>query len=625
MTIRRWALFLTLGALLALPAAAARASSGGAGYQLRHVDTVGFPTVRVVVRGTRTAAPPSVFENGVRVSLTNRQNLGQSKALVVAIDRSQSMRASGLEAAARAATELLDRKRPADEVSIVTFASRAQAQTTFSTATIDAETALRALSVSSTPGTALYDAVRLSARALASQPLPGRVLVLLTDGYDVGSRHSVAQAIRTARRAGVVVYTIGFGGHADTTTLRRLARDTAGAYYGSPTAASLKAIYRRIATELDRTWTMAYVTAARPGQRITVGVGATAAAAARAQQSVVIPGGGSVTATTWMPHFLLTAGGVAIVSLLVGLAVFLIVLRLQALPRAERMKRRVWEHTEERRRPRRAPLRRRMPTTQAVLSSLDTRLRNLPQWTRLSTLVERSGLPVPPSAVLVSAVALALLLAVLGAATGGGGFLVFLLIVIGLGAPLVVLRVIATRRLRAFDNQLPDLLASMASTLRAGHGLRTALQAVADEGTPPASVELRRVLSEARLGRPLDEALISMCERLGWDDLLYVATAVQVQSQVGGSLAGVFTTVAETVRQRQQHRRRIRALTASGRSTAIVLSVMPFVFAGLLALINPTYIMPFLRSHTGHILLIACVISIAIGASLLNRIVNVKA
>ena len=102
------------------------------------------------------------------------------------------------------------------------------------------------------------------------------------------------------------------------------------------------------------------------------------------------------------------------------------------------------------------------------------------------------------------------------------------------------------------------MLSTIAASLRVGHGLKASLQSIAKEGAPPISTELRRVLSEARLGRPLEESLVAMCERLGSDDLLYVATAVDVQSQVGGSLAGVFNTVAETVRVRQQHRARCR-------------------------------------------------------------------
>ena len=119
------------------------------------------------------------------------------------------------------------------------------------------------------------------------------------------------------------------------------------------------------------------------------------------------------------------------------------------------------------------------------------------------------------------------------------------------------------------------MLSTIAGSLRVGHGLKASLQGIADEGAPPISTELRRVLSEARLGRPLEESLVAMCERLGSDDLLYVATAVEVQSQVGGSLAGLFQTVADTVRQRQQHRSKVRALTASGRASAAVLISFP--------------------------------------------------
>jgi tight adherence protein B len=208
--------------------------------------------------------------------------------------------------------------------------------------------------------------------------------------------------------------------------------------------------------------------------------------------------------------------------------------------------------------------------------------------------------------------------------TGAGTIIVFFLLV-GLAAPTVALHVRARRRIRSFEDQLPDVLATIASSLRVGHGLKQALQTVANEGPPPVNLELRRVLSEARLGRPLEEALVAMCERLGSDDLLYVAAAVDVQSQVGGSLAGIFQTVADTVRERQQHRRRVRAVTSSGRATATVLALMPFGFLALLLVAAPNYVRPFLSSGLGHVLLVFSVVSIMIGGVLLNRIVSVKA
>lgn len=604
-----------------LPAAAvvalvAASVASAAPYTVRHVDAAGFPTIRVVVHGS-AGAPPTLRENGAPVQLASRENLGASKALVVAIDRSQSMRVRPLAAAVAAAADLVHRKRHADELAVVSFASHAEADTGFSQATIDSESALRTLGSDPVPGTALYDAVVLAARELDRQPLRGRVLVLLTDGRDVGSRATLAGAVRAARAASVVVETIGVG-DADRTALRELASRTAGTFYASPTTKTLRSIFRRIAGELDRTWLLSYVTAARPGDRISLSAGGSRGFAVR------LPGVAAVPRSSG-PRLFTTTSGALVVSVLAGLALFGAFLLLQWTPRSLRMRERVWQHTDLRRpvRRRRA-LRQRLPTLQLVLEALDGRLRELPRWTAVTNLVERAGLPLPPASVAVASVVLALLLFAGGLASGGL-LLGFLTLVLGLLVPFVGLRLVAARRARALDTQLPDMLATIASTLRAGHGLRAALQAIADEGAPPASVELRRVLAEARLGRPLDEAFIGMCERLGWKDLLYVATAVQVQSQVGGSLAGVFTTVADTVRRRQQHRRRIRTLTATGRSAATVLTVMPFVFATLITTINPNYMLPFLRSHSGHVLIVLSLISITIGAALLNRIVNVKA
>ena len=71
------------------------------------------------------------------------------------------------------------------------------------------------------------------------------------------------------------------------------------------------------------------------------------------------------------------------------------------------------------------------------------------------------------------------------------------------------------------------------------------------------------MLGEERLGRPLDEAIDAMCERIGSPDLEYVATAINVQAQTGGSLAGLFDTLSETVRERQRHARKVHALTVA--------------------------------------------------------------
>jgi tight adherence protein B len=179
-------------------------------------------------------------------------------------------------------------------------------------------------------------------------------------------------------------------------------------------------------------------------------------------------------------------------------------------------------------------------------------------------------------------------------------------------------------RIKAFDNQLPDLLITIAASLKAGHSFRHAIQAVVDEGAQPTSKEFTRVLSETQLGRPMDQALGDMSERVGSKNLTFVITAVTIQRQVGGSLAGLFDMVAETVRQRQQFARKVRGLTAMGRMSAYVLIGLPFFIALAVTVINPSYMSPLFHSSTGHMLMILGFVMMGLGSTILNKMVSFK-
>ena len=143
------------------------------------------------------------------------------------------------------------------------------------------------------------------------------------------------------------------------------------------------------------------------------------------------------------------------------------------------------------------------------------------------------------------------------------------------------------KRLGRFETQLPDLLVTVAASLKAGHSFKQGLQAVVDEGAPPASSEFNRVLTETGLGRSMDDALSDMADRVGSDNFEFAITAVTIQRQVGGSLATLFDMVADTVRQRQQFARKIRSLTAMGRMSAYTLIGLPFFLALAISLLNP--------------------------------------
>ena len=183
-------------------------------------------------------------------------------------------------------------------------------------------------------------------------------------------------------------------------------------------------------------------------------------------------------------------------------------------------------------------------------------------------------------------------------------FVTLIAMVVGGAVPIGVIWFKARRRLAAIDDQLPDLLVTLAASLKAGHSFRQGIQAVVDEGQPPASKEFKRVLTETRLGRPMDDALAEMAVRIGSKNVSFVVTAVTIQRQVGGSMAGIFDMVAEAVRNRQQFARKIRSLTAMGRASAYVLVGVPFFMLGTITLLSGEYMAPLYYTSTGHKLLI---------------------
>ena len=180
------------------------------------------------------------------------------------------------------------------------------------------------------------------------------------------------------------------------------------------------------------------------------------------------------------------------------------------------------------------------------------------------------------------------------------------------------------RRLQAFENQLPDLLIGMAASLKAGHSFKQGLQAIVDEGIDPAGKEFNRVLTESRLGRPMEDALDDMATRVGSANLSFIITAIGIQQQVGGSLASLFDMVSDTVRNRQQFARKIKALTAMGRMSAYVLIGLPFFLAGALTLMNPSYMAPLYQTSAGHKMIITSIVMMFVGSLFLKRIVSFK-
>ncbi len=176
-----------------------------------------------------------------------------------------------------------------------------------------------------------------------------------------------------------------------------------------------------------------------------------------------------------------------------------------------------------------------------------------------------------------------------------------LVAIIVIVVPLAVLQTFVDRRSRLFASQLPDVLKLTASSLRAGFSLVQGLDSVTRQVREPSRGELQRVLAEARLGRPIDEALGDAAARIHNRDFSESVVAVRIQQETGGNLAGLFDTLAETMVQRLQMRRQVRTLTAEGRLSAYILGIMPLALGIFIFVVNRPYELVLFHSTAGKI------------------------
>jgi tight adherence protein B len=179
-------------------------------------------------------------------------------------------------------------------------------------------------------------------------------------------------------------------------------------------------------------------------------------------------------------------------------------------------------------------------------------------------------------------------------------------------------------RLNAFNDQLADTIVLMSNSLRSGMSLLQAMDMVAREGNPPISEEFARVVREVGLGISPQDALLHLVRRIRSEDLDLMVTAINVQHEVGGNLARILNTIADTIRERVKLKGEIRTITSQQRMSGYILALLPVFVGGFLALASPGYIMPMFSGFPYLILPIAGAISILLGFLVIRQIVNIE-
>jgi tight adherence protein B len=242
---------------------------------------------------------------------------------------------------------------------------------------------------------------------------------------------------------------------------------------------------------------------------------------------------------------------------------------------------------------------------------------------RLDAELEAAGVSVRSGEFVVLSVVAFIVGAVLGAALLSNPLLALgVAAVCGFG-PTAALRMALRKRTEKMREQLPDVLTIMASSLRAGHSFIQALDTVAREIPQPAATEFQRVVAEVRLGRPTDEALEALSGRVGSPDFRWAVLAVNIQREVGGNLAEILDNVADTLRERATIRRQIRVLTAEGRLSAWVLTLLPIGIGVYMSLMNPEYIGLLFTTRLGWIMLAVAGTLLVLGVFWMRKIVDI--
>jgi tight adherence protein B len=241
--------------------------------------------------------------------------------------------------------------------------------------------------------------------------------------------------------------------------------------------------------------------------------------------------------------------------------------------------------------------------------------------------VERSlraaDVPVRPAELILANLCLAVLAPILVVALLGSVPKAIFALVVGAAGPSMVLRFMVKRRRKRFANQLPDALTTLAGSLRAGRSVGQAMEALSRELGDPIGRELRKIVAEIRLGRPLQEALTEAADRIDSADFRWAVLAMQIQSEVGGNLAELLDGVAETMRQRARMKGEIKALTAEGRASAMMLVVMVPALGLVMWVMNPGYMAPMFSTTAGHIMLGISSIMVGGGYFWMNSMVKI--
>jgi tight adherence protein B len=645
---------LALVAALMLLAAPALAQTASQEIEITDINGSRYPDggqAQMVINFKNFAEEPDpasleVTANGQAVSDLEVESIGNSTVsvgVVLAIDASGSMAGTPIEESKTAAKSFVEQARPEDRIAVIAFGDEVQVLAGFTNNKESLNNTIDAIVADPNAETSFNDAV-IEGVGLFDQPSADNLLgnmIILTDGADTVSEASLDDAVSSVSSSDVRVFGVALeGSDFNPDPVQQIADAGGGLFLSTPDPESLSSLYGAIGREINNTLVARFVSPISTPGDVEFAVtyeGLTSTQTFGVSGYAVTTTTGPTTTTTLAPLTTIIAEGNAPLGIdtlmLVGAAglgltlfLFLIILfgreddddpgrfakRLQAYGR------RSAKPTEEK-----GSFLERIPILNRFTQAAEQEVRKRGLLSGVNATLEQANIPMSPGEAILGMLGLAavggIMMAIFnGLIVGVISFAVFLVIVV------FVIRFLGGREKRKFEKQLPDTLTLMSTSLRAGYSLLQATEAVSSEAPDPTAREFGRAIAEARLGRSVTDALVGVVERTQSKDFEWAVMAIEIQREVGGNLAEVLQTVADTMRARNRLKGEIKALTAEGRISALVLGGLPFVVFGFLWATNRDYLEPLLTNVFGQIAMGVGILLMLGGLFWLKKIIEIE-
>ena len=512
--------------------------------------------------------------------------------VVLAVDTSGSMDGAPMDAAKEAARSFVQSKRPEDFVAIVTFSDQVSVVQGF---TNNVDTLLERINSITARGATVYNDGVIRAVQLFDDPSAARLqpnVIVLADGADNGSTATSEELDSVVTSSNVRIFGVALqSSDFQPDAVQRVADESGGLFLLAPSPDQLTTLYGQIQREINNVLVARFtVPHPQPGNLdfsvSYAGLSDTTSAEVSGFVTTTIAPATSTTVTFPAPETFVVQNSlpaspqtmILIAALGAGAALGLFIWILFGRKdeeggsafarRLAAYGRRGGIQTEEKK-----GFLDRIPLLRRFSQAAEEQVAQRGLTSGVNAALEQANIPLSPGEAIMAALGIAVVAGIFGLISYGmvGGVIILVLVV---ALVFFLIRWAGSREKTRFEKQLPDTLTLLSTSLRAGYSLLQAVEAVAAEAPDPTAREFGRAIAEARLGRGVTDALDGITERTQSKDFEWAVMAVEIQREVGGNLAEVLGTVADTMMQRNRLRGEIKALTAEGRISAFILGAL---------------------------------------------------